>query len=174
MTGRHAPNFTGQNNITTILKQNSLPVKRPSESETIMTEVVYPNDTNPMGMLQGGRLIQWMDTASAVCAQTHAERIAATVSLDKVVFKRPAKTGDIITIKAKITRSFNSSMEIFVRAWGRKVLSRETILINEAYFTFVALDESAQPVPVPEVLPCTEEEQLHFGQALTRRNNRNN
>ena len=139
-----------------------------------MTEVVYPNDTNPMGMLNGGRLVQWMDTASAVCAQTHAERIAATVSLDKVVFKSPARIGDIITIKARITRAFNSSMEIFVQAWARKVLSRETKLINEAYFSFVALDEQAKPVVIPKVKPGTAEEKLHYRQALVRKNNRNN
>ena len=151
-----------------------LPAKSPADSETIMTEVVYPNDTNPMGMLQGGRLIQWMDTASAVCAQTHAERIAATVSLDKVVFKSPAKTGDIITIKAKITRAFNSSMEVFVQAWARRVLSRETKLINEAYFTFVALDEQAKPVAVPKVKPVSATEKLHYRQALARKSNFNN
>jgi len=139
-----------------------------------MTEVVYPNDTNPMGMLNGGRLVQWMDTASAVCAQTHAERIAATVSLDKVVFRSPAKIGDIITIKARITRAFNSSMEIFVQAWARKVLSRETKLINEAYFSFVALDEQAKPVAIPKVKPGTAEEKMHYKQALIRKTNRNN
>ncbi len=127
-----------------------------------------------MGMLHGGKLMQWMDTASAVCAQTHAERIAATVSLDKVVFKSPAKIGDIITIKARITRAFNSSMEIFVQAWARKVLSRETKLINEAYFTFVALDEQAMPVAIPKVKPGTAEEKRHYKQALERKTNRNN
>ena len=150
--------------------QIELPEKTPAESEITMTMVVYPNDTNPMGMLQGGRLVQWMDTASAVCAQTHAERIAATVSLNKMLFRKPAKTGDIITIKAKITRAFTSSMEIFVQAWARKVLNRETYLINEAYFTFVALDDKEHPVMVPKVRPETEEEQYQFEHALIRKN----
>ena len=137
-----------------------------------MTEVVYPNDANPMGMLQGGKLVQWMDTASAVCAQTHAERIAATISLDKMLFRRPAKVGDIITIKAKMTRAFESSMEIFVQAWARKVISRETYPINEAYFTFVALDENARPAKVPHIKPQTPEEELHYEQALIRKEQR--
>jgi acyl-CoA hydrolase len=143
--------------------------KTPAESETIMTEVVYPNDTNPMGMLQGGRMMQWMDTASAVCAQTHAERIAATVSLDKVLFRSPAKIGDIITIKAKITRAFETSMEIFVQAWARKVVSRDTYLINEAYFTFVALDENEKPAVVPAVKPLTAIEKKLYKEALERK-----
>lgn len=90
-------------------------IKTPKHSETIMTEVVCPNDTNPMGILQGGRLVQWMDIASAVCTQNHAEHICVTASIDSVKFKSPAKVGDIITIKARITRSFNSSMEILCR-----------------------------------------------------------
>jgi len=136
-----------------------------------MTEIVYPNDTNPMGMLYGGRLIQWMDTASAVCAQTHSERIAATVSVNKVFFRKPAKTGDIITIRAKITRAFNSSMEVFVQAWARNLIHRENYLINEAFFTFVAMDDFAHPVTVPKVKPVSDEEILHFEQALIRKNN---
>ncbi len=148
--------------------------KNPSESETITTMVVFPNDTNPMGMLHGGKLIQWMDTAAAVCAQTHAERIAVTVALDKVLFKNSAKTGDIITIKAKITRAFRTSMEIFVQAWARKVLSREKYLINEAFFTFVALDDNAKPVEVSKVKPGNTEEKLHYKQALNRNNSRIN
>jgi acyl-CoA hydrolase len=148
--------------------------KTPSESETIATEVVFPNDTNPMGMLQGGRLMQWMDMVSAVCAQTHAERIAVTVSINKVFFKNPAKTGDIITIKARITRAFSTSMEIFVQAWARKVTSREAYLINEAFFTFVALDDNAKPAAVPPVKPVTAEEKLLYRQALERNNVRLN
>ncbi len=143
--------------------------KTVADSETIMTEVVYPNDANPMGMLQGGRLMQWMDTASAVCAQTHAGRIAVTVSIDKVSFKNPARVGDIINIKARMTRAFNKSMEIFVQAWSRKIISGEIHLINEAYFTFVALDENAKTTTVPKIKPLNTEEKVQYKQALSRK-----
>ncbi|MCB0697580.1 MAG: acyl-CoA thioesterase [Chitinophagaceae bacterium] len=145
--------------------------KSVAESEIIMTEVVYPNDANPMGMLQGGRLMQWMDTASAVCAQTHAGRIAVTVSIDKVTFKNPARVGDIINIRARMTRAFTKSMEIFVQAWSRKVLSGEVHLINEAYFTFVALDENAKTTTVPKIKPSNIEERTLYKQALSRKMN---
>lgn len=143
--------------------------KTPKQSETIMTEVVFPNDTNPMGMLQGGRLVHWMDIASAVCAQNHAEHICVTASIDSVKFKAPAKVGDIITIKAKITRSFNSSMEIFVQAWAKKVITQKAYLINEAYFTFVAIDDNANTTPVPLVNPKTEEEKREYFAAEERK-----
>lgn len=147
-------------------------MKIPKHSETIMTEVVCPNDTNPMGILQGGRLVQWMDIASAVCAQNHAEHICVTASIDSVKFKSPAKVGDIITIKARITRSFNSSMEIFVQAWAKKVLSQKAYLINESYFTFVALDDNAKPVNVLPVKPVSAHEKAEFENAGRRKKDR--
>ncbi len=134
-----------------------------------MTEVVCPNDTNPMGILQGGRLVQWMDIASAVCAQNHAGHICVTASIDSVSFKAPANVGDIITIKAKMTRAFSSSMEIFVQAWAKKVISQKAYLINEAYFTFVALDDYANPTEIPLLKPATEHEKKEFANALKRK-----
>lgn len=127
--------------------------KSAAGSETIKTEVVCPNDTNPMGILQGGRLVAWMDIAGAVCAQTHAGKICVTVSIDRVDFKIPAKIGDIITIKAVITRSFKTSMEIYVRAYARQVKENENKLISDAYFRFVALDDKGKPVSVPGLVP---------------------
>ncbi|HSN60516.1 MAG TPA: acyl-CoA thioesterase, partial [Ferruginibacter sp.] len=112
--------------------------KNPSDSEIIKTEVVCPNDANPMGILQGGRLVEWMDIGAAVCAQTHSGKICVTASINHVDFNASAKVGDIISICARITRAFNSSMEIFVESYARKVLDGKKYLISEAYFSFVA------------------------------------
>jgi acyl-CoA hydrolase len=138
-------------------------------SETIMTEIVFPNDTNPMGILQGGRLMHWMDIASAVCAQLHAGQIAVTVSVDKVTFKHPSKLGDILTIRAKITRAFTTSMEIYVEVYTRKVKSPNTIFSNSAFYTFVAIDDNERPVHVPLVKPETSLEKKMYRGALSRR-----
>lgn len=146
--------------------------KTPKQSETIMTEVVCPNDTNPMGILQGGRLVQWMDIASAVTAQNHAEKICVTASIDTVQFKAPAKIGDIITIKAKVTKAFQSSMEIKVEAWAKKILTQSEFLINQAYFTFVALDSEAMPTLVPKIKPVSQQEKLEFENAEKRKKSR--
>jgi acyl-CoA hydrolase len=148
-------------------------IKTPKDSETIVTEVVCPNDTNPMGILQGGKLVQWMDIASAVCAQNHAEHICVTASIDNVLFKTPAKIGDIVTIKAKITRTFNSSMEIFVQAWAKKVVSQKAYLINEAYFTFVAIDDYGNPATeIIAIKPKTIDEKKQFEEAAKRKTSR--
>lgn len=145
-------------------------LKSPSQSETIKTEVVCPNDTNPMGLLQGGRLVHWMDIAAAVSAQNHAEKICVTASIEKVNFRSSARVGDILTIKARITRAFNTSMEIFVSTMAKNVLSQETYLIAEAYFIFVALDDHAHLTSVPGVKPETAIEKQQFRAALARKN----
>lgn len=146
-----------------------LKTKLPSASVTVKTEVVCPNDTNPMGMLQGGQLVHWMDIAAAVCAQVHAEKICVTASIDSMNFRAPAKVGDIITIQAKITRAFMSSMEIWVRAWGKNVTGKESTLLSEAYFTFVALDNDTTPAKLPALKPETEEEMEQYEEALKRK-----
>ena len=146
--------------------------KRPALSQVRKTEVVCPNDTNPMGLLQGGRLVEWMDIAAAVCAQTHAEKICVTASINHVDFKRAAKVGDIITITATITRAFSSSMEIFVQSYARKVLAGNKYLISEAYFNFVALDPYGKTTVVMPVLPVTALEKKLFEDALKRKKKR--
>lgn len=142
-----------------------------SESVTTMTEVVCPNDTNPMNILLGGKLMQWMDFAAAICAQTHAGCIAVTASIDSVIFRRSARLGDIVSIEAKVTRAFNSSMEIYVEVWARKV-GEEKYLTNYAYFTFVAIDENARPKKVPAVKPVGVKENKEYRMALQRRKER--
>ncbi len=151
--------------METIIKK-----KTSIESNTTKTEVVCPNDTNPMGILQGGRLVEWMDIAAAVCAQTHAEKICVTASINHVDFVQSAMVGDIITINAKITRAFKSSMEILVKAYARKVLEGEHYLISEAYFTFVALNKIGESTMVNQFVPTTPEEELEFEAALGRKN----
>lgn len=147
-------------------------VKVPADSETIMTEVVFPNDTNPMGIVQGGRIIQLMDIACAVCAQTHSGKIAVTASIDKVSFIRPAKLGDILTIKAKITRAFNTSMEIYAQVWAKRLPEMKIFSTNEAYFTFVALDNKAKPTKVIPLKPLSLLEKEQYKKALIRKTNR--
>lgn len=147
--------------------------KTPSSSETIMTRIVYPDDTNPMQMLNGGRIIEWMDTACAICAQMHSDKICVTVAIDKVVFKKPAKLGDIVSIRAKITRAFTSSVEIFAEARSRRTTTRESFVITTAYFTFVALDAGGiERAQIPQIRAQSDEERREFDEAQRRREGR--
>lgn len=139
--------------------------KRPGASETIKTEVVCPNDTNPMGILQGGRLVEWMDIAAVVCAQIHTEKICVTASINHVDFNKSAMLGDIITVRAKVTRAFNTSMEIFTQVFARQVLAGNIYLISEAYFTFVALDEAGKASRVIAIKPVSRNEKEQYAGA---------
>lgn len=123
----------------------------------------------PHGYITGGRLVQWMDIAAAVCAQTHAGKICVTASIYNIDFKEAAKIGDIITIFARITRVFTTSMEIFVQAFARKVLAKKNYLISEAYFTFVALNKNGKTSAVIGIKPVSQTEKEQYDAALKRK-----
>jgi len=143
--------------------------KSPRESYTIMNELVLPNDTNTLNNLMGGRLLHWMDIAAAISAQKHCNRIVVTASVDNVSFKQPIKLGDVITIEAQVTRAFNTSCEVRLDVWAQNIPSGSRSKSNEAYYTFVAVDQSGRTIPVPELLPETPEETELFNGALRRR-----
>lgn len=139
------------------------------ESANTMTELVLPNDTNTLVNLMGGRLMHWMDIAAAISAMRHCNMPVVTASVDNVSFHHPIKLGNILTIASKVTRSFNSSMEVYMKVVGEDLQTKTKYLSNEAYFTFVALNEDGSPCKVPELIPETDEEQEKFRGALRRR-----
>lgn len=143
--------------------------KTPEESLTIMNELVLPNDTNPLNNLMGGRLLHWMDIAAAIASQKHCNRVVVTASVDNVSFKQPIKLGDVITVQAKVTRAFNTSVEVKLVVWAQNFPTNTKVKSNEAYYTFVALDADGQTVSVPPISPQTDEEKLLYGGAMQRR-----
>lgn len=155
--------------LLTFAEIMSTKIKSPKESFTIMNELVLPNDTNTLNNLMGGRLLHWMDIAAAISAQKHCNRIVVTASVDNVSFKQPIKLGDVITIEAKVTRAFNTSVEVRLDVWAENIPSGARVKSNEAYYTFVAIDQSGRTIPVPEILPETEDEIELFAGALRRR-----
>lgn len=144
-------------------------VKKVSESLTIMTEIVLPNDTNTLGNLMGGKLLHWMDICSAISAHRHCKRVVVTASVNNVSFSNPIKLGSVVTLQSKVSRAFNSSMEVFIDVWIEDPVTGERLKCNEAIYTFVAVDQNGAPLPVPEVLPETEEEKLRYEGALRRK-----
>ena len=143
--------------------------KTPKESATIHTELVLPNDTNVLGNLMGGRLLHWMDIASAICAHRHCNRVVVTASVNNVSFNQPIKLGEIVTLQAKISRAFTSSMEVFIDVWVEDNNQGIKKKCNEAIYTFVAVDQRGTPIDVPGLIPETEEEKERYAGALRRR-----
>ena len=144
-------------------------IKKPSDSVCINTEIVLPNDTNTLGNLMGGRLLHWMDICAAVAAQRHCGRVVVTASVNNVSFNQAIKLAEIVTLQAKVSRAFSSSMEVFIDVWVEDCATGAKRKCNEAIYTFVAVDQLGNPIHVPSIEPETEEEQKRFDGALRRR-----
>jgi len=143
--------------------------KHPRDSMAVNTEIVLPNDTNTLGNLMGGRLLHWMDICAAIAAHRHCGRVVVTASVNNVSFSQPIRLGEIVTLQAKISRAFHSSMEIFIDVWVEDNATGERKKCNEAIYTFVAVDQLGNPINVPELVPETEEEKKRFDGALRRK-----
>ena len=144
-------------------------MKTPSESKITMTEIVLPNDTNSLHNLRGGKILHWMDIASAIAAGKHAEAIVVTVSVDQVSFDNPIKLGDVVTIEAKVTRVFNTSIETYIDVWAENLPTKTKYKCNEAFYTFVALDSNGKPKKVHPIQPESAEEKAMYDGAVRRR-----
>lgn len=143
--------------------------KFPSDSLTILTDLVLPGETNPLNNLFGGELLARMDRAASIAARRHSRRITVTASVNHVAFNRAVPLGSVVTVEAKVSRAFTSSMEIYIDVWIEDRESGTKNKANEAIYTFVAVDETGRPVEVPQVVPQTEEEKARFDAALRRK-----
>jgi len=117
----------------------------------------------------GGRLMHWMDIVSAIAGQKHCNSIVVTASVDNISFRSPIQLGNVVTLRARVTRAFNSSVEIRIDVDAENIPEGKKVSSNSAYFTFVAVDKDGNPVEVPEVVPETEEEIELYNGALRRR-----
>lgn len=140
-----------------------------SESLTTMTEMIFPNDTNNLGNLMGGNLLRLMDICGAIAAQKHANSIVVTASVDNVAFKEPVPLGTVVTLRGGVTRSFNSSMEVYIEVFAEDIPASKKVMTNHAFFTFVAVDAQSRPHAAPAVVPQSERETELYEGALRRR-----
>ena len=143
--------------------------KHPSESLTILTDLVLPSETNPLNNLFGGELLARMDRAASIAARRHSRRITVTASVNHVAFNRAIPLGSVVTVEAKVSRAFNTSMEIYIDVWLEDRESGIRTKANEAIYTFVAVDETGNPVTVPQIEPQTDLEKTRFDAALRRK-----
>ena len=144
-------------------------VKTPKESLTVLTDIVLPGETNPLGNLFGGELLARMDRACSIAARRHSRRIVVTASVNHVAFNRAVPVGSVVTIEAKVTRAFKSSMEIYVDVWSEDRESQERSKVNEGIYTFVAVDNTGTPVAIPKIKPETDLEKERYEGALRRK-----
>ncbi|PQJ69095.1 MULTISPECIES: acyl-CoA thioesterase [Polaribacter] len=143
--------------------------KTPKESLTILTDLVLPGETNYLENLFGGELLARMDRACSIAAKRHSRRIVVTASVNHVAFNKAIPVGSVVTIEAKVSRAFNTSMEIYVDVWIEDRQSRSRTKVNEGIYTFVAVDDTGKPVAIPQIRPETDLEETRFEGALRRK-----
>jgi len=143
--------------------------RKAAETLSVTTKVVLPNDTNTLGNLFGGQLLAWMDVIASVSAHRHCKRVVVTASVNNVAFQKPINHGSIVTLEAKVSRAFSSSMEVFVDVYVEDHVTGIREKCNEAIYTFVAVDQNGGPIQVPELVPETDEEKERFEGALRRK-----
>ena len=147
-------------------------VRKVSESQITMTELVLPNHTNQLGNLLGGQLMHWIDICAALSAAKHNQRICVTASVDKIDFLYPVKLGDAVTLVSSVNRVFNTSLEVGVKVFAQNFKEATVKHTNSAYLTFVCVTSEGEPIKAMEALPETNEQKRRFNEALIRRENR--
>ena len=143
--------------------------KTPKESLTVLTDLVLPGETNYLDNLFGGELLARMDRACSIAARRHSRRIVVTASVNHVAFNKSVPVGSVVTVEAKVSRAFKSSMEVYVDVWIEDRESGKKTAVNEGIYTFVAVDEFGSPVPIPQITPETELEKTRYDGALRRK-----
>ncbi|MDT0555531.1 acyl-CoA thioesterase [Patiriisocius hiemis] len=143
--------------------------RTPKETRTVITDLVLPSETNPIGNMFGGELLARMDRAASISARRHSRRIVVTASVNHVAFNKMIPLGSVVTVEAHVSRAFKSSMEVYMDVWIEDRESGLRSKANEAIYTFVAVDEMGSPVPVPPLKPETDLEKERFDAALRRK-----
>ena len=144
-------------------------IRTVKESQVQMVQMVLPTDTNRLGNLLGGQLMQWIDIAAAIAASRHTNRVCVTASVDELNFHHPIVQGDVVTLQASVNRVFHTSLEIGVRVTKENLLTGQQTYTNTAYLTFVAIDENGKPVIAAPIKAVTKEEKRRYADAARRR-----
>ncbi|OIP51768.1 MAG: acyl-CoA thioesterase [Flavobacteriaceae bacterium CG_4_8_14_3_um_filter_34_10] len=143
--------------------------KSPKDSRTIVTDLVLPSETNPIGNMFGGELLARMDRAASIAARRHSRRIVVTASVNHVAFNKMIPLGSVVTVEAAVSRAFKTSMEVYMDVWIEDRESGIKSKANEAIYTFVAVNESGTPMEVPQLIPETDLEKARYEAALRRK-----
>jgi acyl-CoA hydrolase len=144
-------------------------IKTVKESQVQMVQMALPTDTNRLGNLLGGRLMQWIDIAAAIASSRHTNRVCVTASVDELNFHHPVAQGEVVILQASVNRVFSTSLEVGVRVTKEDLLTGKRTYTNTAYLTFVSIDDEGKPVAAPPIRPETKEEKRRFADAARRR-----
>jgi acyl-CoA hydrolase len=139
---------------------------------TEMVQVVLPNDANPLGFILGGTVMHLIDIAGAIACHRHTRSLLVTAAVDGLQFLHPIKVGDLIMLRASVTATFETSLEVEVEVFSEETLTGVRRMTSRAYLTFVAIDRDGLKVPIPPLIMETDEEKRRAMEARGRRADR--
>jgi acyl-CoA hydrolase len=148
---------------------SQLPGRFVRESISEYSEFALPTDANTLGNVLGGKVMHLVDLAAALAAVRHARCAVVTASVDQMSFLHPVHIGQLIVLRSSVNRVFRTSMEIGVRVEVENLLTGHIKHTSSAYLPFVAIDKSGKRLPIPPVIPETEDEKRRFLEAEERR-----
>jgi len=157
---------------TEINPANNPAARTVASTQSEMTEIILPNDTNTLGNLLGGRLMHFIDLTGAMAAYRHSRTYIVTAAMDHIDFIRPVHLGDLVTLRSSINRAFTTSMEVGVKVWAENTQTGVQLHVASAYLVFVAIDKNGQRVRIPQAVPETADEQRRYADAQLRREHR--
>jgi len=150
------------------------PVK---DSIVIHEKLMMPSDSNPswrggaleLGAINGGSILNLIDNVAGLCALRHCRSRVVTASIDRMDFLNPVHVGELLILRASVNYTGTKSLEVGVRVETENLNTGETSKTGSAYLTFVAVDEFGRAIPVPPVLPQSEDEKRRFEDAKQRK-----
>lgn len=142
--------------------------RTPSNSQTTLTDVILPAQTNNHGTVFGGEVMSYVDRVASISASRHAGAPVVTASFDSFDFLAPIQVGEVIHLRATVTWTGRTSMEIQVIVEGENLYSGKRSVTGVCFLTFVAVDEDGRPIPVPPIKPETEAERLQYERGKER------
>lgn len=140
-----------------------------ASTQSEMTEIILPNDTNTLGNLLGGRLMHFIDLTGAMAAYRHSRTNVVTAAMDHIDFIEPVHLGDLLTLKSSVNRAFSTSMEVGVKVWAENTQTGTVVHVASAYLVFVAIDKNGRRQKIPQAVAETPDEQRRYNDALRRR-----
>ncbi len=152
--------------------ENKIGPRLVSDSQSEMTEIILPNDTNTLGNLLGGRLMHFIDLTGAMAAYRHSRSHVVTAAMDHIDFIEPVHVGDLLILKSRVNRAFSTSLEVGVKVWVEHPQTGEMLHVARAYLVFVAIDTSGNRIRVPALNPVTADDLRRYEDALRRREHR--
>ena len=134
-----------------------------------MTVLMTPDTANFAGKVHGGTILKLLDQVAYACASRYAGCYVVTLSVDQVMFRQAIQVGELVTFRASINHTGNSSMEVGIKVVAENIQSRIVRHVNSCFFTMVAVDEQGKPASVPVFMPATADEHRRHTAARMRR-----